>query len=102
MDSDGDKIYIKIVVFDEIYNFVVKAFFIWRHPVEKKRYNLNFFQPQDEFKWKKFEQQSYRSRRKIQFSYKFYLWPTSYEKVTIFWKQTEPYQHVVKILEVFQ
>jgi hypothetical protein len=28
MDSDGDKIYIKIVVFDEIYNFVVKAFFI--------------------------------------------------------------------------
>jgi hypothetical protein len=43
MNSDEDKIYIKIVVFDEIYNFVVNAFFIWRHPVEKKRYNLNFF-----------------------------------------------------------
>jgi hypothetical protein len=30
-DSDEDKIYTKIVTFDEIYNFVVQTFFIWNH-----------------------------------------------------------------------
>jgi hypothetical protein len=29
--SDEDKIYIKIVAFNEIYNFVVQTFFIWNH-----------------------------------------------------------------------
>ena len=31
MDSDGDKIYTKIIDLDEIYNFVVQIFFIWSH-----------------------------------------------------------------------
>jgi hypothetical protein len=44
-----------------------------------------------DFKWKWFELQSYISRRKLQFSYKFYLRPSSYQKVTIFLKQTETY-----------
>jgi hypothetical protein len=26
MNSDGDKLYIKIIAFDEIYNFVVQTF----------------------------------------------------------------------------
>jgi hypothetical protein len=38
MNSDGDKIYMKIVAFDEIYNFVLSTFFIWSHLVAKKRY----------------------------------------------------------------
>jgi hypothetical protein len=28
MNSDGDKLYMKFVAFDEIYNFVVQTFFI--------------------------------------------------------------------------
>ena len=31
MNLDGDKLYIKIVDLDEIYNFVVQTFFIWSH-----------------------------------------------------------------------
>ena len=31
MDSDGDKIYTKIIDLDEIYNFVIQTFFIWNH-----------------------------------------------------------------------
>ena len=31
MYLDGDKLYIKIVDLDEIYNFVVETFFIWCH-----------------------------------------------------------------------
>jgi hypothetical protein len=31
MNSDENKIYMKIVAFDEIYNFVVQTFFIWSH-----------------------------------------------------------------------
>ena len=31
MNSDEDKLYIKIVDLDEIYNFVVQNFFIWSH-----------------------------------------------------------------------
>jgi hypothetical protein len=31
MDSDGDKIYTKLIAFDEIYNFVVQIFFISSH-----------------------------------------------------------------------
>jgi hypothetical protein len=31
MNSDGDKISIKIVAFDEICNFVVQTFFVWSH-----------------------------------------------------------------------
>jgi hypothetical protein len=29
MNSDEDKIYMKIVTFDKIYNFVIQNFFIW-------------------------------------------------------------------------
>jgi len=31
MNSYGDKIYMKIIELNEIYNFVVKIFFIWSH-----------------------------------------------------------------------
>ena len=31
MNSDEDKLYIKIVDLDEIYNFVVQNFFIWSY-----------------------------------------------------------------------
>ena len=31
MNSDGDKLYMKIVDLDEIYNFVVQTFFSWSH-----------------------------------------------------------------------
>jgi hypothetical protein len=31
MNSDGDKLYMKIVAFDKIYNFVVQTFFVWSH-----------------------------------------------------------------------
>ena len=31
MNLDGDKLYMKIVDLDEIYNFVVQTFFIWSH-----------------------------------------------------------------------
>jgi hypothetical protein len=46
--------------------------------------SISFFRPQDDFKWKKFELQSYRYRRKLQFLYKFNLHLSSYNKVTIF------------------
>jgi hypothetical protein len=31
MNSDEDKLYMKIIVFDEIYNFVDQTFFIGNH-----------------------------------------------------------------------
>jgi len=31
MDSDGDKIYMKIIDLDEIYHFVIQTFFIWNY-----------------------------------------------------------------------
>ena len=31
MKLDGDKLYMKIVDLDEIYNFIVQIFFIWSH-----------------------------------------------------------------------
>ena len=31
MNLDGDKLYMKIVDLDNIYNFVVQTFFIWSH-----------------------------------------------------------------------
>ena len=31
MDSDGDKIYTKIIDLDGIYNFVIQTFFILNH-----------------------------------------------------------------------
>jgi hypothetical protein len=31
MNSDGDKLYMKIVAFDEICNFMSKILFIWSH-----------------------------------------------------------------------
>jgi hypothetical protein len=36
MNSDGDKLYTKLVDFDEIYNFVVQSFFIWSHLGDQK------------------------------------------------------------------
>jgi hypothetical protein len=37
-----------------------------------------------DFKWRNFELQSYRSRRKLQFSYKVYLHPSSNKKLKNF------------------
>ena len=31
MNSDGAKLYMKIVDLNEIYNFVIQIFFIWSH-----------------------------------------------------------------------
>jgi hypothetical protein len=31
LNSDGGKLYMKIVAFDKIYNFVVQSFYIWIH-----------------------------------------------------------------------
>jgi hypothetical protein len=31
MNLDGDKLYTKLIAFDEIYNFIVQFFFIWSH-----------------------------------------------------------------------
>jgi hypothetical protein len=36
MDSDGDKLYLKLVAFDEIGNFVVQTFFTLKSSVAKK------------------------------------------------------------------
>jgi hypothetical protein len=78
MNSDGGKLYMKIVAFDEIYNFVVQIFHlksssylnnwyiiqIWRLQTEIWIvYRL--FDYEDDFKWKNFKLQSYRSRRKL-------------------------------------
>jgi hypothetical protein len=76
MNSDEDKFYMKIVAFDEIYSFVVQNFFIWSNIVSQKMiyYQISIlypylgsisFLPQDDFKWKKFELQSYRSHWKL-------------------------------------
>jgi hypothetical protein len=40
-----------------------------------------------------FELQSCRSRRKLQFSYKVYLHPSSNKKLQIFEKRLDPYRH---------
>jgi hypothetical protein len=48
------------------------------------------FDYEDDFKWKNFELQSCRSRRKLQFSYKVYLHPSLNKKITNFWKETGP------------
>jgi hypothetical protein len=73
MNSDGDKIYMKLVAFDGIYNFVVQSFLIRSH-LEARRNDIlprsGILQMQKQFKIK-----SYRSHRKLQFSYKFYLHP---------------------------
>jgi hypothetical protein len=60
MNSDGDKIYMKIVASDKIYIFVVQ-FFSFKVILMKKvvyytnldtknRYSTSFFLPQDDFK----------------------------------------------------
>jgi hypothetical protein len=38
--SNGDKVCIKFVVLDEIYNFAVKNFFIWDSIVSNKQYKV--------------------------------------------------------------
>jgi hypothetical protein len=65
MNLDGDKLYMKIVAFIEIYNFLVQTFFIWSYLEGKKliyypdlgfQYpvldSISFFAPQDYLKWK--------------------------------------------------
>jgi hypothetical protein len=49
------------------------------------------FDYEDDFKWKNFELQSCRSRRKIQYSYKVYLHPSSNKKLQIFENRLDPY-----------
>jgi hypothetical protein len=68
MNSDGDEIYTKIVVFDEIYNFVVRTFsFDVIFELKKSIYGPDLvygiqiwivdrlFELEDDFKWKKIE-----------------------------------------------
>jgi hypothetical protein len=43
MNSDEDKIYMIIVAFDEIYNFVVQAFLIPSHPWTQKIHILSLW-----------------------------------------------------------
>ena len=43
-----------------------------------------FFGPLDDLKWKNYQLQSFRSHHSIQFWYKIWLHPRSYEKVKIF------------------
>ena len=43
-----------------------------------------FFGPLDDLKWKSYQLQSFRSRHYVQFWYKIWLHPRSYEKVMIF------------------
>jgi hypothetical protein len=40
MNSDEDKFCMELVVFDEVYNFVVQTFFIWSHLGAKKWYTV--------------------------------------------------------------
>ena len=35
MNSTEDKLYIKIIALDKVYNFVVENFFIWSHLVSE-------------------------------------------------------------------
>jgi hypothetical protein len=132
MNSDGDKIYMKIVAFDEIYNFVLSTFFIWSHLVAKKTIyypDLNFRYPnlgsisffsglKMTFRYpdlgsiwffpfsswvqmKKNELQSYTSRRKIRFLYKFVSIQVHKRKLRFFGNVLEPFRRVVRRLEVF-
>jgi hypothetical protein len=66
----------KIVAFDEIYNFLFQIIFAFEVGFQIWVV-YRFFWPQDDFKSKKIELQSYRSRRKLQISYKVYLHPNS-------------------------
>jgi hypothetical protein len=49
MNSDEDKFCMELVVFDEVYNFVVQTFFIRSHLGAKKWYTveISVFQYQD-------------------------------------------------------
>jgi hypothetical protein len=84
MNLDWDKIYVKLAAFSEIYNFVVQTFFIWSHlgtqkinilqiRIRTEIWTIYIFLAQADFKWKKFELQSYFcwSRRKLQVSTNF-------------------------------
>jgi hypothetical protein len=51
---------------------------------------------------RKFELQSGNSRQKLQVLYNIYLHPSSYKKVTIFWKQTHPNRYGPRPLQVLQ
>jgi hypothetical protein len=57
MNSDEDKLYTKLVAFNEIYNFIVQTFFTWSHLGAEKGYTVQIsvyqlFELQDDFKWK--------------------------------------------------
>jgi hypothetical protein len=69
MDSDEDKLYMKLVAFDEIYNFVVQILFIWNH----------------------LRAQKIRVPRWLQINKIWtFLSQDDLKKDTIFWKQTHP------------
>ena len=98
MKSDGDKLYIKIIDLDEIYNCVVQSSFIWSHLdaqiIDKcSRSKIYFciwslwqlFEHQDSFEWNNFELQSCTSCWFLQFLYKVYLHTSLYKLIIIFW-----------------
>lgn len=50
--------------------------------------SISIFEYKDDLKWEKFELQNCRSRRKLQFAYKFYPHPSSYQKkLWFFWRE---------------
>lgn len=50
--------------------------------------SISIFESKDDLKWEKFELQNCRSRRKLQFAYKFYPHPSSYQKkLWFFWRE---------------
>jgi hypothetical protein len=51
--------------------------------------SISFFPASRWLKMKKIELQSYRPRRKLQFSYKIYLHLSSYKKLQFFWKRCD-------------
>ena len=88
MKSDEEKIYMKIVALDEIYNFVVNIVFIWSQlDAQIIVWNLKqLFSHLNDFKWKTFQLQNCRYHQGLQFSYKLYPHPISYEKIMNFWR----------------
>jgi hypothetical protein len=86
---DGGKLYIEILYLDEFYDFIVQIGSIWIYfdaqiidTIFRFKIQIldldstRLFEPQDDFKWKKFELKSCRSQWKIQFLYKVYPHPS--------------------------
>jgi hypothetical protein len=107
MTSNGKTLNYKIVDLVESYNFYIKFTSIQIHAKKLQFFERKLkteiwiwkliskivywlFDYEDDFKWKNFVLQSCRSRRKLHFSYKVYLHPSSNEKLQIFKRDWTP------------